>query len=98
MDIRGDFSDVNAFFDEGRREVEGVMSAVGDEAVAYAVAHGSYQNRTGNLRASNRKNVTPSGLELTNEAFYASFVESKGFDVLTAATLEAEKLLRERIA
>ena len=37
------------------------------------------------------------GLELRNEAEYASFVESKGYEVLTGAALFAEKRLKEEI-
>ena len=34
-------------------------------------------------------------MTLKNEAEYASFVESKGFDVLSSAALYAEKRLKE---
>jgi hypothetical protein len=97
MDITFDLSDVDAFFQQGEAEVKDVERAVGDEAVQYAVGHGSYQDRTGNLRKSNERSVTDEGLELRNTAEYASFVESKGFEVLSGASLEAERLLRERV-
>lgn len=92
-----DFSDVDTFIDEGKAEVMQVMEEVGDMAVDYAIANGTYQNRTGELRKSNRRNVVSDGLELTNEKEYASFVESKGFDVLSSAVLEAEKELKNRV-
>ena len=49
-----DFSDVNSFFEQGENEVKEVEEKVGKEAVEYAVQHGSYQNRTGTLRKSNK--------------------------------------------
>lgn len=47
------------------------------------------------MRTSNDYDVAESGLTLKNEAEYASFVESKGFDVLSGAVLYAEKRLKE---
>ena len=90
-----DFSDVEDFFNEGEWEVEKKMIDVGDEAVKYAEEHGDYQDHTLTLRTSNDYGVDESGLTLKNEAAYASFVESKGFDVLSGAALYAEKLLKE---
>lgn len=83
------------FFDEGEWEVEKKMIDVGDEAVKYAEEHGDYQDHTLTLRTSNDYDVDKSGLTLKNEAEYASFVESKGFDVLSGAALYAEKRLKE---
>jgi hypothetical protein len=97
MDVKFDFSDVKSFLQDGESEVREVEREVGALAVEYAVENGSYQNRTGLLRKSNIANVTDEGLELRNTAFYASFVESKGFDVLKNAALEAEILLREKV-
>ena len=57
----------------------------------------SYKNRTGTLRKSNKYSAQDDGLELRNEAEYASFVESKGYEVLTGAALFAEKRLKEEI-
>ena len=53
-----------------------------DEAVKYAEEHGDYQDHTLTLRTSNDYDVDKDGLTLKNEAEYASFVESKGFDCL----------------
>ena len=63
-----DFSDVNSSFEQGESEVKEVEEKVGKEAVSYAVQHGSYQNRTGTLRKSNKYSVTNEGLELKNDA------------------------------
>ena len=93
MDVKFDFSDVDSFFDKGYAEVKSVE----DKVVDYAVKNGSYQNRTGTLRKSNKYSVQDDGLELRNEAEYASFVESKGYEVLTGAALFAEKRLKEEI-
>lgn len=95
MVIDSDFSDVDAFFDEGEWEVEKAMIDVGDEAVKDAKANHTYQNRTGNLEASNDYDVDKDGLTLTNSADYASYVEAKGFDVLSGSALRAEKKLKE---
>lgn len=98
-----DFSDVDSFFEQGESEIEEVEKKVGKEAVDYAVQHGSYQNRTGTLRKSNKYTVTDDGLELKNDAkspegySYASNVESKGYEVLSGAALYAERRLKEEI-
>jgi hypothetical protein len=95
MDIAMDFSDVDDFFQEGEWEVEKVMADVGAEAVKYAEDNGNYKDHTLTLRTSNEYDVQRDGLELTNTADYASFVESRGYDVLSGAALYAEKRLRE---
>ena len=98
-----DFSDVDSFFEQGESEIEEVEKKVGKEAVDYAVQHGSYQNRTGTLRKSNKYSVSDEGLELKNNAKspegynYASNVESKGYEVLSGAALYAERRLKELI-
>lgn len=103
MAVKFDFSDVDGFFEQGYAEVKAVEEKVGKEAVEYAVQHGSYQNRTGTLRKSNKYSVTDEGLELKNDAAspkgynYASNVESKGYEVLTGAAIYAEKRLKEEI-
>ena len=90
-----DFSDVDDFLNKGEWEVEKKMIDVGAEAVKYAEEHGDYKDHTLTLRASNDYDVDESGLTLKNEAEYASFVESKGYDVLSGAALYAEKRLKE---
>lgn len=89
------FFDVDQFFNDGEWEVEKAMIDVGDEAVKDAKANHTYQNRTGNLEASNDYDVDKDGLTLDNTADYASYVEAKGFDVLSGAALRAEKKLKE---
>lgn len=95
MVIDGDFSDVDKFFDDGEWEVEKAMIDVGDEAVEDAKANHTYQSRSGNLEASNDYDVDNDGLTLKNTANYASYVEAKGFDVLSGPALRAEKKLKD---
>lgn len=95
MNVDLDFSDVDQFLKDGEWEVQKKMIDVGDEAVKHAEEHGNYQDHTLTLRTSNDYDVDESGLMLKNEAKYASFVESKGFDVLSSAALFAEKRLKE---
>lgn len=96
MAVDFDFSDVDAVFDEFKREVKSAMTEVGEEAVQYAKDNGDYQDRTGTLRKSNEYEVDETGLTLKNETEYASYVEAKGFEVLSGAALEAERLLKEK--
>lgn len=95
IDIESDFSDVDQFLKDGEWEVEKKMIDVGDESVKYAEEHGTYQDHTLNLRTSNKFDVDKNGLTLENTAEYASYVEAKGFDVLSSAALQAEKKLKE---
>lgn len=95
MDVDFDFSDVDQFLKDGEWEVQKKEIDVGDEAVKYAEENGNYQDHTLTLRTSNDYDVDESGLTLKNEAEYASFVESKGFDVLSSVALYAEKRLKE---
>ena len=97
MAVEFDFSDVEGFFQQGYAEVKAVEGKVGKETVDYAVKNGSYQNRTGTLRKSNKYSVEDDGLVIRNDAEYASHVESKGYEVLTGAALYAEKRLKEEI-
>lgn len=97
MDVKFDFSDVDRFFQQGYSEVKAVEEKVGKEAVNYAIEHGSYQNRTGTLRKSNKYSVEDDGLVIRNDAEYASYVESRGYEVSTGAALFAEKRLKEEI-
>lgn len=97
MDVTYDFSDVNKFFKDGEWGVQKKMIDVGQESVTYAEENGSYEDHTLTLRTSNEFDVDEEGLTLMNKTEYASFVESKGFDVLSGAALHAEKRLREEI-
>lgn len=96
MVVDFDISDVDAAFDEFYEEVKGAMIEVGEVAVHYAKDNGDYQDITGTLRKSNEYEVDETGLTLKNETEYASFVEAKGFEVLSGAALEAERLLKEK--
>ena len=95
MVVESDFSDVDQFFNDGEWEVEKTMIDVGDDSVKDAIANHTYQNRTGNLEASNGYDVDKDGLTLDNTADYASYVEAKGFDVLSGPALRAEKKLKD---
>lgn len=95
MVIDGDFSDVDKFFEDGELDVESAMANVGEEAVADTKANHTYKNRTENLESSNEYETDKDGLTLKNTADYASYVEAKGFDVLSGPALRAEKKLKE---
>lgn len=95
MVIDSDFSDVDQFFDDVEWEVEKGMIDVGDAAVKDAKENHTYQNRTKNLENSNMYEVDKDGLTLENTADYASYVEAKGFVVLSSPALRAEKKLKE---
>lgn len=95
MDIKSELSGLDSLLEELENEAKDIMDSVGQEAVEYAVANGTYQNRTGNLRRSNRYKVEDDGLLLHNDADYASNVEQRGYDVLSGAALYAEKRLKE---
>lgn len=96
MAVNFDFSDVDDAFDQFDQELKDTMTEVGEEAVQYAKDNGDYQDQTGTLRRSNEYEVDETGLTLKNEAEYASYVEAKGYEVLSGAALEAERLLKER--
>ena len=94
--VEADFSDIEGFFKEETWNVQKKVIDIGEDAVIYAEQHGNYQDHTFNLRHSNDYNVDEDcSLELTNSAEYASYVESKGYDVLSGASLYAEKKLQE---
>ena len=95
MGVEADFSDVDTFFEDGKWEVEKKMIDVGEESKQFAEDNGNYKDHTCNLRKSNDYDVNDSGLTLENRADYASYVESKGYDVLGGAALHAEKRLKE---
>ena len=96
MDVRFDFSDIPTFFQTATSELEAVEARCGQEAVQYAIDNGTYHNVTGRLRSSNRYRVD-NGVELSNDAEYASNVEARGEDVLSGAALFLEKRLKEEI-
>ena len=95
MVINSDFSDVDRFLDNKEWEVQKGMIDVGDAAVKDAEESGTYQDHTLTLRTSNKYDVDKDGLTLENTADYASYVEAKGFEVLSGSALRAEKKLKE---
>lgn len=95
MDVESDFSDVEKYFEDGKWEVLKAMIDVGDAAVKDAEENGTFRDHTLNLRTSNEFDVNDDGLTLQNTAEYASYVEAKGFEVLSGAALRAEKKLKE---
>lgn len=92
-----DRTGVDSFFRSIYDRVERIQSEVGEQAVEYAVENGTYQDRTGRLRRSNRYRSDREGLTLYNEAPYASDMESRGHDVISGAALFAEQKLREEL-
>ena len=96
MAVDFDFSDVDEAFDQFDQELKETMTEAGEMAVQYAKDNGDYQDQTGTLRKSNEYEVDETGLTLKNETEYASYVEAKGFEVLSGAALEAERLLKEK--
>lgn len=96
LGCNADFSDVDGFIKSGKWDVEKVMIDVGDESVKFAEDNGDYEDHTLTLRTSNEFDVDENGLTLTNSAPYASYVESKGYDVLSGAALYAEKRLKDK--
>lgn len=95
MVIDSDFSDVDQFFDDLEWEAQKGMIDVGDAAIKDAEESGTYQDHTLTLRTSNAYDVDKDGLTLENTAPYASYVEAKGFEVLSGSALRAEKKLKE---
>ena len=95
MAVNFDFSDVDSWFDDEKSRVIAKERDIASESVEYAKKNGTYQDHTGTLRKSNESVVDEQGILLKNETFYASFVESKGFDVLSGAALHAEKRAKE---
>ena len=93
--VLSDFSDVDSWFDEETARVLEKEREIGVEAVEYAKDNGNYQDHTGLLRKSNDFEVDEQGLLLKNETEYASYVESKGLDVLSGTALFADKKLKE---
>lgn len=91
-----DFSDVAPALADFQRQTIAKVDEVGKDAVEYAVKNGNYKDRSGRLRRSNKYKADESGLELTNDAEYASQIEAKeGCDVLSGAALYAESKLKE---
>lgn len=96
MAVDFDFSDVEPFFADNKAEVLAGMEEEGEAFVEDAKATGSYQDHTKHLRESNDCEVTEDGLILKNEADYASFVESKEYEVAGSAALRTVERCKRR--
>ena len=95
MDVTFELSDIESVLDSFEGDLRHEMEEIGKSAIEYATDRGNYQDRTGQLRESNAYEVHSDGLVLSNSKEYASYVESKGFDVLTGAVLEAQSKLEK---
>ena len=95
MDIDFDLSDIDEAMDNFESELNKELDNIGKESIQYAISNGNYQDRTGELRKSNTYEVQKDGLLLENSKEYASYVESKGFEVLTGAALFAQNKVDE---
>ena len=87
MGVRFDFKDVEKEINDAPAKVKAVFDREGGKAVAYAVQSGTYQNRTGRLRSSNRYEADTKAIRLINDAEYASNVEARGYEVLSGSFL-----------
>ena len=86
--------EIERFLADGYNEVQEAMRQAGEAAVEYNRENGDYQDRTGNLRASNYYDVDENELVVGNSAEYAGYVESKGFMVCSGGALLAESMLK----
>lgn len=89
MGVRCDFSDILKAIEQKKLEIRQTLEETGQRAVERAKETGDYHDVTGNLRASNKYEVTDKGLRIYNDAPYASDVEARGKNVITTAALEA---------
>jgi hypothetical protein len=95
MDVDFELSDIDSALESFESDLRHEMEEVGKAAVIDAADRGTYQDRTGELRKSNAYEVLSDGLVLSNSKEYASYVESKGFKVLTEAVIEAQSKLEK---
>lgn len=96
MGVTYDFSDVDDMLSDYEKEVAEIFTEEGKEYVEDAKRTGSYQDMTGGLRASNYYKASKDELEIGNGKDYASYVESKGFEVSTSAALRTIERLKKR--
>ena len=80
-----DIGDVLSEIQGAPQKVEQIFDAMGNDAVGYAREHGSYKDRTGNLRRNTHYEKDRMHLRVENSMEYASFVEHRGYDVLSGA-------------
>ena len=110
MKIEKDISDLSKFIDGIQGEVVDFMDEKAREAVKLQQVEANYRNHTWNLRSSLGYVVTYDGKEkrldevnksgtsivFADGMFYASFVSSKGYDVLDTAQSYLVKALNGR--
>lgn len=76
-----------------KAEVKEEFTKIGEWFVQAAVEGGTYRDRTGRLRRSNKFEVNEDGLTLMNDCPYATKVEAFGYEVFSTFAREAyEKL------
>ena len=105
MKVDANFSGLDEFLAEAEDEIKQGMIEVAHEGVDFAKTHGEYKNHTHNLIPSESghqkaKEKTENlllygkrpknGIILADGMEYASFVESKGYDVLSGGAIHAE--------
>jgi len=95
MEMTIDIQEIESFIDRAEVDVIRTVEKVGEMAVAYNKAHKGYRNVTGNLEASNTYEASREGLVIANTAPYASYVESKGMNVVSEGALVAERTLQD---
>lgn len=96
MAVRFDFSEIHKSFQQEVNRALRDMETIGQEAVDHAKRTGDYKDRTGHLRASNKSSVSLRGVALYNDAEYADYVESKGYNVCATSALFLEDRLRKQ--
>ena len=95
MGVRADFQDVYAAINNASEQVRKVFEREGAMAVEDAKRSGTYQDRTGKLRSSNKYEATKHSIKLINDAEYASYVEAKGYEVLSGSFLRMAKRIED---
>lgn len=95
MGVKWDLSGLKGLEKQARKQMREKFERVGREAVEYAKQNGNYHDRTGHLRASNTYHASETRLVIENTASYASKVESRGYDVISGAILDAMHKLEQ---
>ena len=82
---RCEINDVLSAVADAPHKVEQAFEAMGEDAVGYAREHGNYHDRTGNLRHNTHYEADREHLRVENSMPYASYVEHRGYEVLSSA-------------
>lgn len=93
--MRCDFSDVERLLRDAPKMVKEVFDREGSRAIEDAKNSGNYKDRSGKLRSSNKYEASQDAIRLINDAEYASFVEAKGYEVLSGAYLRMAKRIED---